>query len=77
MHIAIINPYNAEVEKAKVFDTHLSSEGFEDFLATEDIPNDRIIVAACKGECVKGLSVIIKKWFRNLGSEELDELEEK
>ena len=32
LHIVVINPYNGNVEKAKVFDTHVSSLAFDEFV---------------------------------------------
>ena len=70
LHIVIINPENGHISFAGVFDTYTSSEHLEKFIA-HDVPRNHIIVAACKDECVKSLSLEAKLWFGDMGSEEI------
>ena len=51
MHIVIINTLYGTVESTNVFDTNKSSEKFDSFINKQDIPDNFIIVAACKDEC--------------------------
>ena len=71
MHIVIINPFNGKVEFAKAFDTHESSAAFDRFIF-ESIPRGYILAAACRDECLLGLSQEAKEFFANaLGSREI------
>ena len=56
IHIVIINQDNGKIELAKVFDTYESSDDFDKFIDS-GIPKGHIIVAACKDECVKNMSL--------------------
>ena len=70
LHIVVVNPKTGKIEVSRVFDTHKSSSEFEEFISTR-VPTDHIVIAACKGECVKGLSDKAKEWFYNMGSQEI------
>lgn len=59
MHIVIINEKTGKVETARVFDTHESSDEFDDFIV-KDLPRGRIVVAACKDDCNTELSYLAK-----------------
>lgn len=65
LHIVVFNPTNGKVECAKVFDTHVSSKRFDQFVNYEinDFPDGCIIAAACKDECIFNLSNDGKKFF--------------
>lgn len=52
---------------ARAFDTYTDSVEFDDFI-NQGIPIGKIIIAACKDDCMKNMSEIGKKWFINLGS---------
>ena len=39
-----------------------------------DIPDGRIIVAACKDDCATNLSYNVKKWFARMGSREISKI---
>lgn len=67
LHLVVINPKNGKVETARAFDTYESSEEFDKFLNTY-IPDQYIIVAACKDECTTNLSNEVKYWFSEMGS---------
>ena len=47
------------VELARVFDTYAGSGELETFIAQE-MPDDLIIIAACKDECSRKLSTVVK-----------------
>ena len=55
LHIVIVNPQTGKVESAQAFDTYISSEALEAF--TDEIPEGRIVVAACMDECATELSL--------------------
>ena len=63
LNIAVIDPEYGKIKHSRVFDTYKSSEDFEKWLETEDIPEGSIVAAACKDECVTNLSDTVKKWF--------------
>ena len=72
--MAIIDPKNGRVEFARVFDTYETSDGFDEFLEAEKdmIKEGHIVIAACKDECRFLLSEDpAKKWFQDMGSEEI------
>ena len=74
MHLVIINPQNGKVETAQVFDTYKTSEDFASFV-TEPIPKGRIVAAACEDDCTSSLSPELIKWFSDMGSKEISQLE--
>ena len=74
LHIVVINPNNGQVEQAKVFDTYKSSAILEIFIK-DKVPEGHIVVAASKDECARKLSNTVKMWFKNMGSEEIGQLE--
>ena len=74
LHIVIINPTNGKVEFAKAFDTYKSRVAFDVFIG-KYIPKGHIIVAACKDECYTNLSHNAQRWFANMGSKEISNLE--
>ena len=55
---------------AKAFDTYKDSGMFDQFIK-ESIPTGHIIVAACKDDCMAKLSLEGRKWFQNLGSKQI------
>lgn len=67
LHIAVINPTTGAVELAQIFDTARTSEQLETWIKKELRDGD-IIAAACKEDCFRGMSKIIKQWFISLGS---------
>lgn len=70
LHVVVINPADAHVESAKVFDTYSTSESFDAYIS-RDVPEGHIVVAACSDDCVTNLSDKGKQWFANMGSEEI------
>ena len=70
LHIVVVNRATGSVEMAQIFDTYKYSYGFDDFIK-DDIPEDHIIIAACKDDCVTNLSDDAKQWFADLGSKEI------
>ena len=77
LHVVVISPKNGEVLFAKIFDTYKSSEEFELFITNHKPPEDSIVIAACKDECVKNLSKLAKKFFSDMGSMKIDNLKYK
>lgn len=73
LHVAVVDPNDGKVEVAKCFDTHKSSEEFEDFISNP-IPNGHIVVATCRDEVSKNLSEKSRNWFTRLGSKEINNL---
>ena len=55
LHIVVLNSSSGKVAYSKAFDTHKSSKAFEDFIQNQ-VPEDYIIIAACKDVCVTNLS---------------------
>lgn len=55
LHVVIINTLYGTVELAKVFDTYRSCDSFDEF-CSRDIPENYIIIAACKDDCANSLS---------------------
>ena len=74
LHIAIVDPRTGKPTFAKVFDTYQTCYEFDKFIARDDIPDDNIIIAACKDECVTCLSEAAKLWFERMGSLEIRNL---
>lgn len=66
-----MNPENGKIEISQIFDTYTSSSKFENFIENQTIPKGHIIMAACKDDCMKKLSMKAKQWFRALGSSEI------
>lgn len=69
----VIHPETGKVVLAKAFDTYTTSDAFEDFIA-HDIPDDYIIVAACKDDCANRLSYNVQTFFGQMGSQEIWQL---
>ena len=67
----VLNPASGKVESAIVFDTYKGSEAFDSFIAQDMTAENKIIVAACKDECVTQLSDRAKQWFADMGSSEI------
>lgn len=65
-----MNPSNGLIEYNQVFDTYISSEQFDRFIE-DDLPEQYIIVAACKDECTTKLSEKGRQWFSDMGSKEI------
>lgn len=74
LHIVVINQTDGMVETAQVFDTYKTSVTFDAFISGA-IPQGRIVVAACKDECITQLSDAGKTWFEEMGSTEIRKLE--
>ena len=68
LNIAIIDPKDGRIRQGRVFDTYKTSEEFEKWISTENIPAGYIVAAACKDECTANLSDTIKNWFIGMGS---------
>ena len=50
------------LEHSEIFDTHVGSEKMEVFIDS-NIPQGWIVAAACKNDCVKGMSQKVRQWF--------------
>ena len=74
LHIVIVNPETAKVETAKVFDTYKTPHELDGFVF-QDVPENSIVVAACQDECSTKLSWNSKKWFSDMGSQEIWKLQ--
>ena len=74
LHIVIINAETGKVEMAKAFDTYKTSAALEASIA-KGVTAGRIVVAACKDDCVTRLSWEVRRWFGGMGSEEIWDLE--
>ena len=74
LHIVILNPENGEIHSAKVFDTYKCSNEFDTFSVTR-IPEEYIVIAACKDECATNLSEAGRQWFEDMGSKVIASLE--
>ena len=70
LHIVTINTTSCQVDSAKVFDTYKASDELDEFIS-KGIPIGRIVVAACKDDCVTSLSDRAKQWFADMGSKEI------
>ena len=76
LHLVLINPENGEVEFAQVFDTYRDNQSLANFiLQAKRIPRGRIVIAACKDDCATKLAWNSRKWFADMGSEEIWNLE--
>ena len=73
LHLAVINESTGVAELARCYDTHATSEALEAFIDSP-LPEGRIIAAACAGDCAVALSEKVKKWFQDMGSEEITKL---
>lgn len=74
-HIAIINNKTGTLQ-GRVFDTYDSAAEFEKFLSDEsNCPEGHFVVAACKDDCAQRLSKKCKQWFKDMGSQEIDNVE--
>ena len=71
LHIVMIDVDTGKVSHAEIFDTYKSSNALDWMIKKIDGKKDFIIVAACKDECVTKLSFYAKKWFSNMGSAEI------
>ena len=70
LHIAIFNPFNGVVVKARAFDTYKTSVDLDGFIHA-GIPEGYIVVAACMDECSTNLSKAAVAWFKGMGSREI------
>ena len=73
LHIVIINPSNGKVSAGRVFDTYKTSEQLDSFILN-CVPDNYIVVAACKDECVAKISLAAMQWFIGMGSKEIKKL---
>lgn len=69
LHVVTIDPKTGELWTGNCFDTYLTSSHMEK--AIEKIPKGYIVVAACKDECSRNLSMSAKLFFAYMGSEEI------
>ena len=67
LHIAIINPITGTIEVSRIFDTFHSSSEIDKFIKA-GVPDNYIVVAACKDDCVTNMSETVRKWFFLMGS---------
>ena len=74
LHIVALHPETGKVLLAKCFDTYKSGDEFDAFIQ-EPLPKDSVIVAACADDCISHLSFPGKKWFSDMGSREIWNLE--
>ena len=75
LHLVVINICSGEVTFAKVFDTYRSSESLEYFICNNVVKTGDIVVAACQDDCSKNLSDSCRRWFEDMGSAEIAQLE--
>ena len=73
LHIVILDPKNGKIENSQVFDTFKSSDALEEFIKF-NVPDGKIVIAACQDECTSELSEKAKKWFLDMGSNEILDL---
>lgn len=73
LHIVIINPFIGTIIKSQIFDTYESSKSIDEFIKLP-IPENHIIIAACKDDCVTNLSQNTIEWFEKMGSKEIRNL---
>lgn len=71
LHIVVIDPDNGKIVLAKAFDTHATTLGIKEMLDGGGAPEGFIVIAACQEECVKKMTQKIKKWFTDMGSSEI------
>lgn len=69
IHIVVIHPHTGAVAWSAAFDTYVQWKGLDYFCQHSSIPNDYIIVCACKDEASTNISQFSKQWFQKLGSE--------
>lgn len=74
MHLVVINPYTGFVEWAKCFDTYQYAMDLDNFIDNDIILN-YIIVVACKDDMSRKLSDHSKMWLKDMGSDEVWNLE--
>lgn len=74
LHIVCINPHTYNIESAQVFDTYETCEHLDNFI-NKGVPENFIVVAACKDDCTTKLSENAKKWFEKMGSKKIRDLE--
>lgn len=70
LHVVIINKLAYRVELAAVFDTYKTSK-LLDNLIDGGIPHGYIVIISCQDECASSMSLTIKNWFCDLGSNEI------
>ena len=77
LHMVLLNHQTGKIKTNAIFDTYNTSHGIDFFIenCSELIPEGTIIVAACKDEMTLALSDMAKKWFKDLGSVEIEKLE--
>lgn len=71
LHLAVIDQESAAVLESRVFDTYVSSLGFEHFINEEYFPKFKdgsIVAVACKDDCSKNLTKRVKWFFNNMGA---------
>ena len=65
---------DGKIQLCKAFDTSEFFHNFDKFII-KDLPDGYIIVAVCKDDCVSAMSHSGKEWFRQMGSNEIQNLE--
>ena len=73
LHIIVIAPATGKIRMAQVFDTYKTPVNLDDFIINE-IPDNYIVVAACKDDCTEQLSDMAKQWFVDMGSKLINDL---
>ena len=69
LHIVVVDPISGETEFAQAFDTYKSSDAFEEFIGKfQKLPDGKVIIAACKDDCVLMLSPAGLNFFSSMGS---------
>lgn len=74
MHVCILNGKTGNVMWSEIFDTYHSSDAFEYFCSCELVEEGQIVIAACRDDAAKNLSMSVRQWFKNMGSKEIFDL---
>lgn len=73
--MVIYDPVRGKVELARCFDVQGSGpESFEEFADAAEISNGRVLIVGCQGPGLDGLSERTKRWFKDMGSKEVEQL---
>ena len=72
MNLVVVNPNNGKIFLAKAFDTLLTSAPLES--ALNSIPFGFIIAIGIKDEGTRRLSSKVKRFFKDIGSTEIDKI---
>ena len=74
LHIVVLNPKTGNCEMAMAFDTYKSSKRLDEFV-DHGVNDDFMVIAACKDDCATNLSDKAKKWFSDMGSVEINNVQ--